>query len=97
MVELAYFPILNDPVIRAIPWEAIHPHEAQAQKNHYQSLKRLAQRGGLSVVEATVVILDRPLPRRVRSEQIPEYRHILMRLLRDFAIARAALKETEHG
>jgi hypothetical protein len=54
------FPILNDPIIKAIPWAAIAPHEAQAQRNHSQSLNRLAQRSGLSVDEAVAVMLDQP-------------------------------------
>jgi len=32
------------------------PHEAQAQSNYSQSLERLAQRGGLSPVEAMCAI-----------------------------------------
>lgn len=58
------FPILNDPVIKAIPWAAIAPHEAQAQRNHSQSLNRLASRGGLSVCEALAVMLGEPWKQR---------------------------------
>ena len=54
------FPILNDPIIKAIPWAAIAPHEAQAQRNHSQTLNRLAGRGGLSVDEAVAVMTDQP-------------------------------------
>jgi hypothetical protein len=54
------FPILSDPILRAIPWSVLEPHEAQAQKNHSQTLKRLASRGGLSPCEAIAIILDRP-------------------------------------
>lgn len=42
-----------------IPWDMIASHEAQAQANHYQTLERLAQRGGLSADEAIAVIEDR--------------------------------------
>jgi hypothetical protein len=45
-----------------IPWEMIEPHEAQAHKNHQQTLKRLAERGGLSHREALAVLEDRPYP-----------------------------------
>jgi hypothetical protein len=88
------FPILNDPVVRAIPWPVIAGHEAQAQKNHYQSLTRLAERGGLSVVEAVVVLLDIPFPsdRSFTPSKLAEYRHILMRIIRDFESARLALE-----
>jgi hypothetical protein len=43
-----------------IPWEMILPHEKQAYSNHYQTLKRLAERGGLGAHEALAVLEDRP-------------------------------------
>jgi hypothetical protein len=45
---------------RSIPWDVIAPHEAQAQKNHSQTLERLANRGGLHPKEIVAVMLDRP-------------------------------------
>ncbi len=48
----------------AIPWEIIAPHEAQAQRNHSQSLQRLAERGGLSPCEAVAVIEDEDYRKR---------------------------------
>ncbi len=39
------------------------PHEEQAQHNHSQSLKRLNERGGLSAVEAMLILQGKPLPR----------------------------------
>lgn len=45
----------------SIPWEKIAPHEAQAQRNHDQSLKRLAERGGLSPHEAIWVLCDQKI------------------------------------
>lgn len=51
------FPILCTPK-EYIPWDSIAPHEAQALKNHGQTLKRLAERGGLSWVEAYAVLTD---------------------------------------
>lgn len=53
------FPILRNPQFH-LPWEAIALHEAQAQKNHGQTLKRLAERGGLNFSEACSVMEDRP-------------------------------------
>ncbi len=38
----------------------IAPHEEQAQRTHGQSLFRLAERGGLSVLEMYAVLTDRP-------------------------------------
>lgn len=52
------FPILNDPIIKALPWSVMRPHEKQAQKNHSQTLNRLAQRGGLGIEEAYCVLKD---------------------------------------
>ena len=43
-LEETPFPIQDGPTI---PWSVIAPHEAQCQKNHGQSLERLAERGGL--------------------------------------------------
>lgn len=48
-------------IIVGLPWEMIAPHEQQAQRNHGgQTLKRLAERGGLSNSEALAVLEDRP-------------------------------------
>jgi hypothetical protein len=52
----ARFPILIHGRIDgrkpSIPWAAIAPHERQANLNHGQSLRRLAERGGLCWSEA---------------------------------------------
>lgn len=46
-------------LVIGIPWEVLEPHEAQAQRNHSQTLKRLAERGGLGADEAVAVIENR--------------------------------------
>lgn len=46
--------------LEPLPWDVIAPHEAQAQRNHYQTLDRLRERGGLSVSEALAILEDRP-------------------------------------
>lgn len=52
------FPILNSKEF--IPWNVIEKHEKQALKNHCgQTLKRIAERGGLSWVELLCVLEDR--------------------------------------
>ena len=51
------FPIQGGP---AIPWDALAPHERQAERNHDQSLETLARRGGLSPCEAVAILEDRP-------------------------------------
>lgn len=47
------FPIQRGP---DVPWEVMAPHESQAQRNHGQSLARLAERGGLGTGEAWAVV-----------------------------------------
>jgi len=53
------FPIMSSALMHKVPWDFIAPHERQAHRNHYQSLKRLAERGGLSVCEALAVVEGR--------------------------------------
>lgn len=50
------FPIMNGP---AIPWSVIGRCEHQAQINHNQSIKCLAERGGLDAMEAIAVLNGR--------------------------------------
>ena len=45
----------------SVPWSVVAPHEAQAKRNHDQTLERLAERGGLSPEEMWGVCNDRPL------------------------------------
>src|ERR1700677_5152883 len=46
-------------VTTSVPWQMILPHEKQALLNHYQTLRRLHERGGLSPGEAVAVLEDR--------------------------------------
>lgn len=60
-------------LVLSIPWAMIEPHAEQADKNHYQSLARLADRGGLSACEALAVLEDRPhsrLPEPVAQHRL---------------------------
>ena len=54
------FPVLEDlkrgEAKRYVPWSLLAPHEAQAYRNHSQSLATLASRGGLSWGEMLAVI-----------------------------------------
>lgn len=64
------FPILHNarvrepkmavPPILRVPWDFVAPHEIQAQRNHDQTLERLAERGGLCEPELLAVLEDRP-------------------------------------
>lgn len=47
-------------VIIGIPWPLIAAHEKQCLRNHNQTAKRLAERGGLGADEAVAVLEDRP-------------------------------------
>jgi len=49
------FPIQGGPTV---PWSVMAPHEAQAHRNHFQSLASLAERGGLDSAEAWAVVND---------------------------------------
>ena len=62
------FPILGTRPKEYIPWECIQPHEEQALKNHGQTLKRLAERGGLDWTEVLAVLEDRQWIRMDESE-----------------------------
>lgn len=53
------FPILGSEPKEYIPLDIIKPHEKQALRNHGQTLKRLAERGGLGWIEALCVLEDR--------------------------------------
>lgn len=58
---------------RGIPWAMIAPHEKQAERNHDQTLTRLAERGGLSACEAVAILEDR---RWTRLEHAVAYRQL---------------------
>ena len=65
------FPIMKAVLLGSVPWDFMEPHERQAQRNHGQSLKRLAERGGLNAAEALDVVEGRPYgssPRRADAE-----------------------------
>ncbi len=57
------FPIHHDDraQLDSVPWDLVAAHERQAARNHGgQSLERLAERGGLGLIELAFVLLDRP-------------------------------------
>lgn len=53
-------PIMGSTLLSEIPFAMLVPHEAQAFKNHSQSLDMLASRGGLAHSEAIDILEDRP-------------------------------------
>jgi hypothetical protein len=66
---MRWFPILQEVGIGAIPWEMIEPCEAQAKRNHDQSLERLAERGGLGASEAVCVLNGQSLRDMLRDNK----------------------------
>ncbi len=44
-----------------VRWVVVEAHEEQARDNHDQTLKRLAERGGLSPCELALLLTDTPL------------------------------------
>jgi hypothetical protein len=54
----------------SVPWDLVAPHERQAQRNHDQTLERLAERGGLSPCELVAVLEDRMWIRMDLAEAI---------------------------
>lgn len=86
------FPVLKGKYLRCVPWEFVAPHEAQAQKNHSQTLKRLAERGGLSPHEMMCAMTGYDI--WSKWEQDPEA--LLMQRLGRF-IHTSVLQESENA
>lgn len=59
IVDRPQFPILGSNGAK-IDWQLVADHGGQANKNHYQTVKRLAERGGLSWSELHAVLHNRP-------------------------------------
>lgn len=74
-------PIMGSALMSEIPFGLITPYEQQAQKNHGQSLERLAQRGGLSSCEAIDIIEGRKWG---SSKHCIENDHYLINLVRSW-------------
>lgn len=53
------FPILGSQGAK-IDWQLVADHCKQARANHYQTVERLAERGGLAWSELYAVLHDRP-------------------------------------
>ena len=47
-------------IIDGVNWDMMEEHEAQAETNHDQSLRVLAERCGLSACEAVAILENRP-------------------------------------
>ncbi len=71
--DAGLFPVLagkygQDEGMACVPLALVLPHDQQAQRNHSQTLHRLAERGGLAVCELAAVLEDRQW-RRMRNDE----------------------------
>jgi len=80
LVERAKFPILGSNGAK-IDWQLVVDHGKQAQANHYQSVKGLASRGGLSWCELHAVLHNRPWQKMDGNTAIVECRALEARYL----------------
>lgn len=58
MIRERMFPVHRDDdgIFRQVPWRLLAPHYEWAERNHQQTLQRLAERGGLSLCEMVAII-----------------------------------------
>lgn len=63
------FPVLNSGG-QKIDWQLVADHGKQAQANHYQTVERLAERGGLAWCELYAVLHNRPYQKMDENEAI---------------------------
>jgi hypothetical protein len=82
----------NQPA--GFPWELVAPHEKQAEANHCgQSLKRLAERGGLCPIELMAILKDEPYPKNDPDSELRRVQKAIDFL--DEYVRRAMEKEQE--
>lgn len=62
---------------RLIPWVVLLKHEDRALKNHGQSLKRLAERGGLDASETVAILEERPWTRMTNVDAVGKLKEFL--------------------
>lgn len=72
-----------DPVY--VPWDFVAEHGQQAERNHYQTVKRLAERGGLAWAEMLAVVTDTHW-REINPKA--DYRALVLKLLDEWEAAR---------
>lgn len=80
-------PIMGATLLSEIPWAFIAPHEAQALRNHGQTLNRLAERGGLAACEAIDIIEGRKWG---SAKPCIENEHYLINLVRAWRATQSA-------
>lgn len=78
------FPVLGSGG-QSVDWQFVADHGKQAQANHYQSVKQLAARGGLSWSELHAVVHNRDWQKIDENTAIAEVRELEARYLRAIA------------
>ena len=56
-----------------VPLSIVRPHEAQALKNHGQTLDHLNQRGGVSIIELYSILSDQPYDRTITERAAVDF------------------------
>ncbi len=59
--------------LREVPWGILEGHEGQALINHNQTLARLAERGGLSLVEMACILNNSTYDRKMSGVRAYEF------------------------
>jgi hypothetical protein len=88
------FPIMGGP---KVPWSLIEPYDEQARKNHSQTLKRLAERGGLSMCEAMAIMSNASYDKRPLAKPTVEDWLDFIAVRKRRADARASLASQQEG
>jgi hypothetical protein len=75
MLYRRMFPVMVDRKYRdrcpvAVPFALVQEHEQQARNNHWQTVQRLSERGGLAPCELLAVLEDREHSRMDHQEAI---------------------------
>ena len=86
------FPIQDGP---SVPWAFMAPHEAQARKNHGQTLEGLAERGGLGCAEAWVIVHGLKHMDILHEEHKDKWIELAERVNREWSIERLLAQERE--
>ncbi len=81
-------PIMGSTLLSEIPFAMLVPHEAQALRNHSQSLDMLASRGGLAHSEAIDILEGKKW--NTSSHCIENERYLINKVREWRAITRAA-------
>lgn len=86
------FPILNSGK-QTVDWQLVADHGDQVRKNHYQSVERLAQRGGLSWCELHAVLHNRTWRKMDENEAIIAIRALEAKYLAAHSVGSMELRQ----